>query len=78
MQIQEVEDKVDAFIEQSEKTKETQKVATITTTTTTTTKPVAVAQVENQKGDLLVESVGTVNVEVNEVVTKEVVRSSQE
>ncbi|KAM7518543.1 hypothetical protein LguiB_017505 [Lonicera macranthoides] len=74
--IQEVEDKVDAFIEKSERAKETEKVATTTTTTTTTTKPVA--QVENQKGDLSAEPVDTVNVEVNEVVTKEVIRSSQE
>ena len=67
MQIQEVEDKVDAFIEQSERAKETHEVAT-TTTTTTGSAVVAVTQVESQKVDLLVEPVTMVNVEVNEVV----------
>lgn len=70
---------MDLFIEQSELANETKKVATTTTTTTTTTtRPTAVAQEENQKGDLLVEPADIVNVEVNQVVTENVVRSSYE
>ncbi|KAM7518544.1 hypothetical protein LguiB_017506 [Lonicera macranthoides] len=56
--IQEVEDKVEAFIEQSERAKETHKATTTTTTTSTTnttTGSVAVAEVESQKVHLLVE-----------------------
>ncbi|KAM7518545.1 hypothetical protein LguiB_017507 [Lonicera macranthoides] len=72
--IQEVEDKVEAFIEQSEQAKETHKVATTTTTTTTTTaRSVAAAQAETQNGD--VEPTDTVNVEINKVVKEEVVTS---
>ncbi|KAM7518546.1 hypothetical protein LguiB_017508 [Lonicera macranthoides] len=73
--IQEVDEKVDIFIEQSKLAKETEKVAT-TTTTTTTTKSVAVAQAETQNGDSLVEPVATLTV-VNEVVKEEVITSRQ-
>lgn len=72
LQIQEIEDKVDVFIEQSKLDKETHKLAT--TTTTTTIESVSVAQVETQKGDVIVEPAATVTV-VNEVVKKEVVIS---